>query len=56
VDRDQDCVWALILARAEKTGQLDRVMETMGSARPKDHGVNKHPAELVFEPRRGGKL
>jgi hypothetical protein len=56
VDRNQDCVWTLILARAEKTGQLDRVMETMGAIKPKDHSVNKHPAELVFEPRRAGKL
>lgn len=56
VDRDQDCVWALIFERAEKTGQLQRVMETMGAADAKDYSVAKHPKELVFEPRRAGKL
>lgn len=56
VDRNQDCVWTLILQRAEKTGQLEAVLERMGSAGAKNHAVNKHPAELVFEPRRGGKL
>jgi hypothetical protein len=56
VDRNQDCVWTLILERAKKTGQLEAVLERMGAGVPKDHAVNKHPAELVFEPRRGGKL
>lgn len=56
VDRNQDCVWALILQRAEKTGQLHKVLATMGAAPAKDHSVNKHPSELIFEPRRAGKL
>ncbi len=56
VDRNQSCVWTLILERAEKTGQLEGVLEHMGAAGVKDYQANKHPAELVFEPRRAGKL
>lgn len=56
VDREQDCVWALIFERAEKTGQLESVLEKAAAARPKNYEVNKHPQELVFEPRRAGKL
>jgi hypothetical protein len=56
VDREQDCVWTLIFERAEKTGQMDAVMATLGAEPAKNHEVNKHPAELVFEPRKGGKL
>lgn len=56
VDPEQDCVWAIILERAEKTGQLENVLERMGGTGAKNWEVNKHPAELVFEPRRAGKL
>jgi hypothetical protein len=56
VDREQPCVWTVILERAEKTGQLESVLEHMGATGAKDWGVNKHPAEVKFEPRRGGKL
>lgn len=56
VDREQDCVWALIFERAEKTGQLDALLEKAGAGEPKNFEVNKHPQELVFEPRRAGKL
>ena len=56
VDREQPCVWAVILERAEKTGQLESVLEHMGSTGAKDWSVTKHPAEVKFEPRRGGKL
>jgi len=56
VDREQDCVWALILERAEKTGQTYAVMGTLGGQPAKNYEVSKHPKELVFEPRKGGKL
>ncbi len=56
VDREQDCVWTLIFERAEKTGQMDAVMAALDAEPAKNHQVNKHPAELVFEPRKGGKL
>lgn len=56
VDREQDCVWALIFERAEKTGQLEALLEKAAGARPKNYEVNKHPQQLVFEPRRAGKL
>jgi len=56
VDPEQDCVWALIFERAEKTGQLDKVLEHMGGKGGKNWEADKHPAELVFEPRRAGKL
>lgn len=56
VNPEQDCVWALIFERAEKTGQLEKVLDKMGTEEPKNWEVDKHPSELVFEPRRAGKL
>ncbi len=56
VDRDKDCVWTLILERAEKTGQLDKVLAKISSTEAKNYEVNKHPQSLAFEPRRAGKL
>ncbi len=56
VDREQDCVWALIFERAEKTGQLASLLDKAAAAGAQNHAVSKHPAQLVFEPRRGGKL
>ena len=56
VDRNQPCVWTLIFERAEKTGQLEALKAKVGMKGPKDYEVSKHPKEVVFEPRRGGKL
>ncbi|MBP8953262.1 MAG: methylenetetrahydrofolate reductase C-terminal domain-containing protein [Armatimonadetes bacterium] len=56
VNPEQDCVWALIIERATKTGQLEQVLEHMGSQGAKNWQADTHPGELVFEPRRAGKL
>ncbi|NSW54390.1 MAG: methylenetetrahydrofolate reductase C-terminal domain-containing protein [Armatimonadetes bacterium] len=56
VNPEQDCVWALIFERATKTGQLEQVLEHMGSQGAKNWQADTHPGELVFEPRRAGKL
>ncbi len=56
VNPEQDCVWALIIERATKTGQLDQVLAHIGDAGPKNWEADKRPDELVFDPRRAGKL
>ncbi len=53
VDPEQDCVWALILERAEKLGILDRVMAAAAAA-PRDYSKQRRPRKRVFEPRRAG--
>ena len=56
VDRDQSCVWTLILERAAKTGQLEKVLAKMGADETKNYEVAKSPQRVDFDPRRSGKL
>jgi len=53
VDAEQDCVWTLILQRAEKApGLWEKVAQRRVA--PKDYSRLRRPRQRVYEPRRAG--